>query len=137
MSSCFYSDAYNISTSTPCDFSKYRNFIGSVIFLSSRTRPDISISVSILAQNNQHPTEYTWKTANRVLRYLKATRTEGLHYRLDASKELQAYCNFDFAADTINRKSRSGYALHYGGCFLDWFSKKRSTCSQSTAEAEH
>lgn len=60
---------------------KYRNFIGALLYISSRTRPDISYRVNYLSrfQNNYNNTH--WKYALRILKYLYLTKNLNLHYK--------------------------------------------------------
>lgn len=58
----------------------YQQLIGSLMYLSVLTRPDISFSVSYLSQFNNCYTEEHWKHAKRILRYLKATKKLGLKF---------------------------------------------------------
>lgn len=51
----------------------YQKLIGCLIFLSTKTRPDIAVSTSILARKVSNPTELDWIEGKRVLRYLKGT----------------------------------------------------------------
>lgn len=137
MSKSFHTDVIRENASQPCDQAAYRNIIGSLIYLSSRTRPDISTAVNILAQYCEKPTKFTMKAALKLLRYLKRTRTKGLRYSCNLDTELIAYCDSDFAGDNDDRKSRTGFVLQYGGYSFDWLSKKQSTTAQSTSEAEY
>lgn len=61
-----------------CDESlPYQNLIGSLMFLAVATRPDIMFAVSYLSQfNNCYGTEH-FKSAKRILRYLKGTKEIG------------------------------------------------------------
>lgn len=51
----------------------YRNLVGSLMYLATITRPDITYAVSALSQFNENPGEEHWKAGKRVLRYLKKT----------------------------------------------------------------
>src|ERR1044072_7174836 len=66
---------------------RYQTAVGSLNFLSCMTRPDIAFTVSILAKFTQKPQKQPHLVLQRTLRYLKATRTLGIVYRLD--RELQ------------------------------------------------
>ena len=50
---------------------------------------------------------------------------------------LTAYTNADWVGDTDDRKSTSGGAFYLGECLVAWLSKKQSSISLSTAEAEY
>ena len=49
----------------------YRSAIGSLMFLSNCTRPDITYAVNKLSSYNSNPNEFHWKAAKRILKYLK------------------------------------------------------------------
>lgn len=61
----------------------YRELVGCLTYLASSTRPDIAFSASYLGFNNCF-NESHWKTAKRVLRYLKRTMNLDLAYRPDS-----------------------------------------------------
>lgn len=68
----------------------YREAIGSLLYLSTKTRPDISFAVNMLARSTQNPTALNWVDVKRVLRYLKGTGDFCL--RLSSSEgELRAF----------------------------------------------
>lgn len=67
----------NISTKNP----KYRELVGSLMYLAVATRSDIAHTVSVLSQFNERPTEEHWGAAKRVLRYSKGTPRLGLTFR--------------------------------------------------------
>ena len=58
----------------------YRKVLGSLIFLSNATRPDLSYSVSILGRYGQRPTEMHTRAIKHVLRYLAHTPDLGITY---------------------------------------------------------
>lgn len=51
----------------------YQNLIGSLMYLTTCTRPDLAFSVYALAQFSSNPGLYHWKLAKRILQYLKTT----------------------------------------------------------------
>lgn len=51
----------------------YGELIGSLMYLSVGTRPDISFSVSKLSKYLDNPSNEHWLLAKRILRYLKGT----------------------------------------------------------------
>lgn len=52
---------------------RYREAVGSLIYLSTCTRPGISFVVSKLSQHFNEPTVEHWNTVKHVLRYIKGT----------------------------------------------------------------
>ncbi len=52
----------------------YRQAIGSLMYLSVGTRPDIAFAVSRLAQYVDAPDDSLWGAVKRVLRYLRRTK---------------------------------------------------------------
>jgi hypothetical protein len=50
---------------------RYSQIIGSLIYLASATRPDISFAVSKLSRFVSNPGDDHWKALDRVMRYLK------------------------------------------------------------------
>jgi hypothetical protein len=56
----------------------YREAIGKLMYLSVRSRPDIAVSVGILAKHVQNPRPIHWEAVKRVFRYLKGTVNDGL-----------------------------------------------------------
>jgi hypothetical protein len=56
----------------------YQALVGSLLYLSVNTRPDISHAVGILSRFMSCPTDLHWDAAKHVLRYLKGTKHLGL-----------------------------------------------------------
>lgn len=56
----------------------YQQLLGSLMYLSVLTRPDISYAVNYLSQFDKCHIETHLKHAKRILRYLKGTRNFGL-----------------------------------------------------------
>ena len=63
----------NIDSPVLRDAKKYRELVGSLIYLEQVSRPDISIVTNILGQQMASPTEFHWDMGIRVLCYLKGT----------------------------------------------------------------
>lgn len=58
----------------------HHKFLGALVYLSTKTRPDISAAVSMLEQLQSDPTLRDWKALKYVLQYLKETLKFGLQY---------------------------------------------------------
>ncbi|PKI39675.1 hypothetical protein CRG98_039932 [Punica granatum] len=129
---------HRLSTSSSdllSDPGKYRRLIGRLIYLTI-TRPEINYSLHILAQFMQEPRQDHWDAAMRVIRYLKQSSDQGIFLR-PTSLELEAFCDSDWASCPMTRRSITGYFITLGGCSVSWKTKKQTTVSRSSAEAEY
>ena len=52
----------------------YREAVGSLLYLASVTRPDISYAVNVLSRHQVSLTENDWIMVKRVFRYLKGKK---------------------------------------------------------------
>ena len=118
----------------------YAMLIGSLMYLAIGTQPDIPYLVQCLAQFTQDTKPVHWTAVKRIFQYLKGMRTLGLTYGGGEEelndKELNIYCDADWASDA-DRKSVSSYVIMLVGGTMAWSSKKQSTVALSTAEAKY
>ncbi|KAJ0919654.1 putative RNA-directed DNA polymerase [Helianthus annuus] len=114
----------------------FQKLIGKLIYLSL-TRPDISYTVQFLSQFMHSPKEVHLNLALRLLRYLKKSPGKGLVFKKSANLELIGFADSDWAKCLTTRKSVTGFCIFLGDCLVSWKSKKQSTVSRSTAEAEY
>lgn len=116
----------------------YQELIGGLLFLANVSRPDISFAVSYLSRFNNNPDQEHWLAAKRVLRFLKGTRDMKLTFsNSNLGCDIIGFSDSDFAADTIERKSVSGYVFKMSNGAITWMSKKQGTVALSTSEAEY
>jgi hypothetical protein len=80
----------------------YCELIGSLMFATVVSCPDIAYSVNKLAQYSLNPSYSYWKIVKRILQYLSTTRNQSLHLG-GGDLSLHAYANADFAGDTDDR----------------------------------
>ena len=116
---------------------KYQSVVGSLLFLSTRTRPDIAYAVGTTAKFSASPTKSHWTAVKRILRYIKGTLDLGLLYSNEESVNLVGFSDADWAGDQNDRKSTSGYIFQLSNGAVSWRSKKQSCVALSTAEAEY
>jgi transposase InsO family protein len=118
-----------------------RKIIGSLLYLSNGTRPDIAYTVNRLASFQDDPALKHWEIIKRLLRYIKGTINDGITYnfpRGNPSEEslIYAYTDSDYASDKYDRKSISGSVIMINNSPVAWKSKKQPIVALSTAEAE-
>ncbi|KAL0399945.1 UNVERIFIED_CONTAM: Retrovirus-related Pol polyprotein from transposon RE1 [Sesamum radiatum] len=114
----------------------YRRLVGRLLYLGF-THPDISHSVQQLSQFLTRPCEGHWKVALHVVRYLKGCPSKGLFLPSTSNFELKALCDADWASCTYSRCFLTGFCIFFGDALISWKTKKQSTISRSTAEAEY
>ncbi|RVW30627.1 Retrovirus-related Pol polyprotein from transposon RE2 [Vitis vinifera] len=114
----------------------YRRLVGRLIYLAV-TRLDLAYSVHILSQFMQEPRIEHWEAALRVVRYLKGTTGQGILLRADSDLSLQGWCDSDWAACPVTRRSLSGWLVFLGQSPISWKTKKQHTVSRSSTEAEY
>lgn len=119
------------------DAAHYQSVVGSLLYLSMRTRPDITFAVSLAARFCSKPTSQHMTAVKRILRYLRGTTHYGLLFKRSSNKEIIGYCDADWGGDAVNCKSTSGYMFQIGGTAVTWQSRKQSCVALSTAEAEY
>ncbi|PIK49151.1 putative Gag-pol polyprotein [Apostichopus japonicus] len=115
----------------------YQSIVGSLLYLSTMTRPDINFAVCNVAKFTSEPTKHHLTAVKRILRYLRGTINYGLLYTKDGSNECIGYSDADWAGDVNDRKSTSGYLFQVSGAAVSWKSKKQTCVALSTAEAEY
>ena len=117
----------------------YREIVGSLIYLMTCSRPDISYVVSKLSQYMNKPTEAHLRVARNVLKYLKGSIDNKLCYRKsNEGLKLIGYCDSDWGGSE-DRKSISGYCykLCVDGALISWKTRKQNVVSLSSCEAEY
>lgn len=113
----------------------YRGLIGSLMYIAVGTRPDISHAVSYLSQYNNCFTEVHWKSAKRILRYLKGTKDLRLTFG-KGDLTITAYADADWGRSD-DRRSYTGYLFKVGNSIVSWESRKQRTVALSSTEAEY
>lgn len=119
------------------DNTKYRQLIGCLLYISVNTRPDISASISILAQKVSGPSQEDWNELKRVLKYLKGTAQLSLALgKSESDNGLIGYADANWAENRLDRKSNSGYVFKYLDGVISWSCRKQVCVALSSTEAE-
>jgi hypothetical protein len=117
---------------------EYQAVVGSLIYFSICTRPDIAYAVHKLTRAMSCPTEPFWKGAMHVLKYLAGTIEMGLQYSAaGCSPALQCFHDADYGGDKGHRKSTTGWVYIIGSAAVSWSSKLQPLVTLSTTEAEY
>jgi hypothetical protein len=120
------------------DLSTYQQAVGSLMYLTIMTRPDLAFSVNALAMFSSKPSPTHWQAVKRVLRYVKATENYGI--TLGGSHTgnitLVGYSDSSFA-DVHDGRSTGGYIFLVGQGPVSWSSRRQPIVALSTTEAEY
>ena len=119
------------------DQAQYQSAVGSLLYLSAATRPDITYAVGNVAKFCAKPTKQHWMAVKRIFRYLKGTQKYGLLFKTSTDKDCVGFSDTDWGGDLDDRKSTSGYVFQIGGTAVSWRSKKQACVALSTAEVEY
>ncbi|XP_022856859.1 uncharacterized protein LOC111377935 [Olea europaea var. sylvestris] len=125
-----------ISSPPFADLERYRRLIGRLLYLNL-TRPDITYGIQQLSQFVHSPCQIHWDTAIHLLRYLKGCPSLGLYFPVQQNFTLAAYSDADWASCSDTRRSLTGFCVYLGDTLISWKTKKQTTVSRSTAEAEY
>jgi hypothetical protein len=120
----------------PVNITLYRGMVGSLMYLTA-SRPDIMFSTCLCARYQSNPKESHMLAVKRILKYLKGVPSLGLWYPKGSGMDLMGYSDSDHAGCKIDRKSTTGGCHFLGGKLVSWTSKKQTSVSLSTAEAEY
>lgn len=115
----------------------YRELIGSLLWLSTCTRPDITFATNRLASYTNCATAEHWSAAKRVLRYLQGTKNYNLTYEKSKTKDIIGFSDSDWAGDKENRRSTTGFTFVLSNGPIAWESRRQKTTALSTCEAEY
>ena len=113
-----------------------RQLVESLIYLTV-TRLDISYAVHVVSQFMDAPRSPHYVAVLRILRYLKSTIFDGLHFSSHSSLTLQSYSDADWVGDPTDRRSTTGYCFLLGDSLISWKSKKQIVVAHSNPEIEY
>jgi hypothetical protein len=120
-----------------------QRLVGSLLYLSLNTRPDIAQSVHMLARHIVNPSQIHITAAKQIIQYVNHWRQHRIRYSRHATNtntttEIALYGATDasFADDIPSRHSTEGYVIFLHGGPISWAVRRQSTVSTSTTEAE-
>ena len=99
------------------DATLYRQLVGSLIYLIV-TRPNIFYVVHVASQFMAAPRSPHYAVVLKILRYLKGTIFDGLHFSSHSSLALQAYSDADWVGDPTDRRFTIGYCFLLGDSLI-------------------
>jgi hypothetical protein len=138
---------------------KYQSLVGSLNWLAHTTQPDISTSVSLLAQHQSTPSQGHYDAALYVAKYLATTRMLGIYFTSTRLPILESFLHFPVTPPLLSMsdanwgpqdasqvknsqdlplfvsRSMSAFYIDLFGP-LHWMSKRQTVTAGSSAKAE-
>lgn len=105
------------------------------MYAMTHTRPDIAFVLGRLSQYMQDPAAHHEREIKRLMRYLRSTIK--FRIRFSTTSRLKVYSDADYASDRADRKSVSGQVGLIGSGPVFWGSRKQTSVSTATTEAEY
>jgi hypothetical protein len=99
----------------------YHEAIGSLMYASLGTHPDITFAVQTVSRFTTNPGLPHWEAVKRIFRYLKAMRHLWLCY--GGKNKLEGYTDAD-SNMAEDRRAISGYAFIINGGAVSWSAKR-------------
>ena len=124
----------------PEEHETYRSGVGTLLYLTKHSRPDICNPVRELSKTMDAPAPAHLKEMYKVIRQVLSTKGYRLKFELrkDLLKwALKALSDSDFASDKETRISVFGYIIYFCGIPIAWRSKGMKSVVLSTTEAEY
>ena len=139
-----------------------QSLVGSLVWFSGATRPDLATIVSPLSQHTHHPTQGHINAVKYAIRYLKGTKNRGISFSSAQNDPMSAFLKFpvnpskilplcdanwggqDQSIPDVNNppellsfvtRSMSGFIIIQNGP-IHWVSKRQKVTARSSAEAE-
>ena len=75
------------------------------------TRPDLVHVIGVVSRYMSNPGRKHWEVVKHILRYLRGTKDVQLTFGSAKLTEVEGYTNSDYAKNTDNLKSTSGYVF--------------------------
>ena len=110
--------------------------VGEVLWLATRSRPDIMFSVSRLGSGVTKQPSDVLEAAAQLRGYLLRTSMEGLKFEVDGNEDpiINVYTDASFAPNSL--ESHGAFIVCLGSTPIFWRSGRQSYVTTSTAEAE-
>ena len=88
----------------------YLNAIGTLMYLTQCTGPDIAFALKLLARFSSEPTRRHWNGIKHIFRYLRGTIDLGLYYSKESTTSgLVGYSDAGYRSDPHKARSQTGY----------------------------
>ena len=114
----------------------FLGLVGSLMWLSTQTRPDISNAVRAVARNCAAPKLVHWRTSLGILGYVRRTSSLVITFQRCTLRGLsmQVFADADYSSQAADRRLVSEGV---GGACVSWFSWPQKCVTLVMTEAEY
>lgn len=126
------------SDETDFNPSDFKSGVMRLMYLSTRTRPDIAFVVSAMACRSETPKTSDWDKLVQVAKYLNATKDEYLVFKYGGDIKLSAFVDASFMTHR-DMRGHTGYCIFadaIGSAAILFRSVKQKTVADSSTEGE-
>ena len=109
-----------------------QQILGAVLWLSTKTRPDLCYAHSRGASYVESNVHVTYSRSVQILLYLRENPFLGLKYSWYDGQPLKVYGDCSFSP--TGRYSQEGNAAFIGSSLIDWRSKRQTLMAMSSCE---
>jgi len=120
--------------SKPVNLELYQSAVGSEMYAILGTQLDLAYGVGSVTQFQHSPQSGHWITVKRLFRYLVHARNYTLKFGSSDTSEGYSDAEWGSGEDT---KSVGGFVFLLNGGAISWASKKQTSITLSTTEAEY
>lgn len=114
----------------------FQGAVGTLLYLATGSRPDISFALSKLSQFSQNPSDVHRFALKHLLGYISGTLDYKLFYHRNGEATPSAYCDADHAGCKVTYRSTTGCTFLVGNSLVHWFSRRQPTVTLSSTDAE-
>ena len=121
-----------------CNVAAYKSGVMKLMYLSTRTRPDIAFAVSALACRAERPKVSDWDRLVHLARYLNGTKDDSLLLKNGGRIEVSAFVDASFMTHR-DMRGHTGYCVFadkIGSAAILYRSVKQKSVADSSTEAE-
>lgn len=121
-----------------CSKHPYRELIGCLIYATVTTRPDLCAATGYFSRFQSCFDQRHYNHAKHILQYIRGTIDLKMVYKKQENMPtLIGYSDSDWGGDKNDGRSTSGFVFKLFGNTVSWASRKQTTVSLSSTEAEY
>lgn len=115
----------------------YQQMVGSLLYLSTHTRPDICYSVNHVSKYNHNPSVKHMNLVRRFIKYVKGSLGHGITINKSTSSCPVMFVDVNWVLFINLCRSTTGWCLQIGTSIISWKSEVQKSIFLSSIESEY